>query len=141
MTNYTKLLKKYEKIHPAERFTNQYRNKIRSEIRIKNRHLLLDQLLLEVPFRITHVEKQRVRYLIDTYSNFNDLHRRASEECIILAFIFFMHKLKNSKRVPEDYRICNKYGLTDRIYTLIITKLLNEVMKNQPLGEPEVIIW
>ena len=135
MTNYSRLLKKYEKVHPAERYTNKYRRKIRREITIKNRHLILDELLLEVPFHITKTEKQRIRYMIDTYPEFNNFHRRASEECIIMAFIFFFQKLKNTKRVPEDYRVCNKYGLTDRNYSLIVTRLCDELMKNQPLGE------
>lgn len=142
MTNYEYLIKKYKKVHPAERYTRQYKSMIRTEQRIKNRHLILDELLLEAPFYITNAEKQRIRYMIDTYNNFNDLHRRCSEECIILAFIFFIHKLRNTKRVPQDYRICNKYGLTDRNYTLIVTRLCNMVMESQPLrGEPGVIIW
>lgn len=133
MTNYNRLLRKYEKPTPGERYTPAYNREIRTQQRVKNRHLLLDQLLNEIPFYLTRNEKQRIRYFIDTFTNFKIFHRRVSNECILLSFIFLMKTLRNPKTDVEKYSISKKYGLNNPVFRLIICRLNNEVMKTTPL--------
>lgn len=133
MTNYNRLLRKYEKPTPGERYTISYNREIRTQQRIKNRHLILDQLLNETPFHITGDDVERIRYFIDKFPNFKIFHRRVSNECILLAFIFLMKTLHNPKTDVEKYSISKKYGLNNPVFRLIICRLNNEVMKTTPL--------
>ena len=58
MTDYNKLLKTYEKPTKSERYSNEYQNKINQEMARKNRHLILDELSLEVPFIVKKSDKK-----------------------------------------------------------------------------------
>ena len=116
------------------RSTEHNRKRKREEKR-KNRHLLLDELLLETKTLIfTPNQKKLIRYLIDDFSNdFQELHRRASEKCIILAFMFFLKKIENPSIRLDRYKICNKYGLTDHVFELIICRLTLKFMHRIPI--------
>ena len=98
MTNYNKLLKKYEKPTKYEKYSNEYQNKINQEMARKNRHLLLDELILEVPFIVKKSHKETIRMWIDDFNtDFKDFHRQSSNETILLAFIFL---LRNTSLIP-----------------------------------------
>ena len=134
MTDYQKLLDKYshEYVH-GEKRSSAYRSKIRQESRLKNRLLLADQLFLELNSHLNKNQKDRVKYLVKIFDfDFKYLHRQASEETIILAFIMFIKKLQTPIDL-NDYKVCKKYELTDAIFELIICRALDYVMMNSDL--------
>lgn len=134
MTNYNKLLKKYEKPTKSEKFTNEYQNKINQEAARKNRHLILDELLLEVPFTLTKPQITVIRTWIDDFNtDFKDFHRQSSNETIILAFIFLMRKEDFPKLDVSTFSISKKYNLTKPIFELIVCRLVYRLIKTMPI--------
>ena len=129
------LLKLYEKEYvKGEKTSTYYQQKLRQERWRKNRHLLLNEIIQEGNLTLTPNQIKLIRYLIDDFSQeFKTLHRRASEECIILAFIFYLKKIENPNIRLEKYRINNKYGLTDHIFEIIICRILLKFMKRTPI--------
>ena len=119
----------------GEEQSRETRRKNKQETKRKNRHLIFDELCLEAKTLIfTPDQKKIVRYLIDDFNNeFQYLHRKASEECIILAFMFFLKKIENPMIRLESYRITKKYGLTDHVFELIVCRLTLEFMKKTPI--------
>ena len=143
MTDYEKLLRKYEKPYtPGEQRSSEYRAKIRQESRLKNRMLLVDQLCLEAKYLfITQNQKERVKYLVKVFNNdFKYLHRRVSDETIILAFIIFIKKLETPKLQLKNYSITKKYNLTDTIFELILCRVSDYFMVNCDLCVEESLI-
>ena len=133
MTNYKHLLQKYEKPTSAERYSQEYKRKLKQKQAIKNRHLLLDELLNEIPFHLTNEEIDIIRHFINTIKNFNNLHRRTSNKGILLAMIFLMRTLTKPKTNVDEYSISKKYGLNNTNFRLIICRLYDEILKNLPL--------
>ena len=133
MTNINTLLKQYETTRPGERYTKEYKRKQRQKQAIKNRHLLLDELLNEIPFHLTNDQVDIIRYFINTVKNFNNLHRRCSNETIILAMIFLMRTLTKPKTNVDEYSISKKYGLNNTNFRLIICRLNNEILMSLPI--------
>lgn len=130
------LLDLYEQPYvKGEQRSNDTKNKINIESKRKNRHLILDELLLEAKILVlTPNQKQLVRELIDDFnSDFQNLHRQASEECIILAFIFFVKKLETPRIKLSNYRITKKYKLTDQIFENILCRLTLKFMQRVPI--------
>lgn len=119
----------------GEQRSKHTKNRIRKESRRKNRHLILDELLLESKsLMLTPNDKKTVRYLIDVFSDdFKKLHRRASDEAIILAFIFYLKKIELPSVRLSDYRICNKYGLTDAVFEIILCRIILYYMRKTPI--------
>ena len=122
----------------GEQRSNKTKNRIRKESRRKNRHLILDELLLESKSLIlTPNDKKTVRYLIDIFSDdFKKLHRRAKDEAIILAFIFYLKKIELPSIRLSDYRICKEYGLTDPVFEIILCRIILYYMRKTPI-EPK----
>jgi len=128
-----KLLKKYEKPTSAERYTKKYKRELKQKQRIKNRHLLLDELTNEIPFHLTNTQIRTIRYFIDTVKDFNKLHRRCSNKTILLAMIFLLRTLDKPKTNVDEYSISKKYGLNNTNFRLIICRLNNEILKSLPI--------
>ena len=126
-------MKKYEKPTSAERYTTEYKRKLKQKQAIKNRHLLLDELLNEIPFHLPNTQIQTIRYFINTIKNFNDLHRRCNNKAILLAMIFLMRTLDKPKTNVDEYSISKKYGLNNTNFRLIICRLNNEILMSLPL--------
>lgn len=136
MTDYEKLLKKYEPAYvPGEERSLEYNHNFRVQARLKHRMLLVDELTLEVKyFLLTPSQKETVKYLVKVFNgNFKSLHRQASDETIILAFIFYLKKLDTPKLQLKDYRITKKYRLTDAIFELILCRVTNYFMVHHPV--------
>lgn len=130
------LLDLYEKDYvKGEKRSKETRKKIKQETKRRNRHLIFDELLLEAKTLIfTPDQKKIIRYLIDDFNNdFQYLHRQASEECIILAFMFFLKKIETPMIRLNQYRITKKYGLTDHVFELITCRLTLEFMRRAPI--------
>ena len=127
------LIKKYEKPTSAERYTKKYKRELKQKQRIKNRHLLLDELTNEIPFHLTNTQIRTIRYFIDTVKDFNKLHRRCSNKTILLAMIFLLRTLDKPKTNVDEYSISKKYGLNNTNFRLIICRLNNEILKSLPI--------
>ena len=136
MTDYERLLKKYEKAYvPGEKHSLEYIHNLRVNARLKHRMLLVDKLSLEVKyFFLTPSQKATVKYLVRVFNeNFKDLHRQASDETIILAFIFYLKKLDTPKLQLKNYKITKKYNLTDAVFELILCRITNYFMIHHPV--------
>ena len=136
MTNYEKLLNKYEKSYvKGEVRSNEYDHQIKLQSKLKHRMLLVDQIALESKYLLlTHSQKDTVKFLVKTFNNnFKDLHRQASDETIILAFMFYLKKLETPKIQLKNYRITQKYRLTDTIFELILCRVTDYFMTTSPL--------
>ena len=133
MTDINKLLKQYEKPTSAERYTKTYKKQLKQKQRIKNRHLLLDELNNEIPFHLTNTQISTIRYFINTVKDFNRLHRRCSNKTILLAMIFLMRTLDKPKTNVDEYSISKKYGLNNTNFRLIICRLNNEILMSLPI--------
>lgn len=128
------LLKKYEKPTKAERYSNEYQNKINQEAARKNRHDILGELMAEVPFIVKKSHEDTIRMWIDDFSvDFKDFHRQASDEAIILAFIFLMRKEDYPYLNVSNYSISRKYGLTPKMFELIVCRLVLKMLKTMPI--------
>lgn len=137
----------YEKPYVKGEIRSKETNrKVRYEQKRKNRHLIFDELCLELfndfdelcleakTLVLSPNQKKLVRYLIDEFSsNFKKLHHTASEKCIILAFMFYVKKIENSKIKLQSYRVSKKYGLTDQVFEIIVCRLLENFMQRIPI--------
>lgn len=145
MSDINNLLKKYykpegydltrnQKINPAEKMSNEYHNKIRSENRRKHRHLILDELLTEIPFHLTKTQILQIRYWIDRFNDeFKSFNRKSSNETIILAFILIQRKQDKPRLNISKLSITRKYKLTQAKFTTIQNRLIFQLMRTTEL--------
>lgn len=136
MTNHIeKLLQKYSGYVPGETRSKKYETRIKQQKRLKQRLIKLDLLLLETKtLLITPAQKKQIQYLICTHSsNFKKLHGNASEETIILAFIFYTKKTENPQIKIDRYTITKKYNLTHHTFETIICRLLKHTLEKTPI--------
>lgn len=117
-----------------ECYTKEYQQQQRLEANRKNRHLLLDSLLNEIPFRLTNAQIEDIRKWINTFNPYwKDFHRQASDETIILAFIMVQRKQANKRLKVERFSISKKYNLTNSVFITIQNQLIFELMRTTPL--------
>lgn len=134
MNDIEKLLRKYSKPTRAEKCTKEYNKKMKREQYRKHRHLILNQLLNEIPHHYTNTEIQTIRYWIDRFNkNFKDFHRTSSNETIILAFLMIYWKQKNPKLKISKLPISQKYDLTEKKFILIQNRLIFQLMRTTEL--------
>jgi hypothetical protein len=134
MSDIKRLLNKYETPTRAEKTSNEYNRKIRLETNLKNRHLILDQLLLEIPFHLNQLQVAQIRNWIDKFNPyFKEFHRQASNETILLAFIMIERKQVNKRLEVERFSISRKYKLTNKKFEVIQNNLIFQLMKHTPL--------
>ena len=128
MTDINKLIQKYyspigenrtatPKKDKAECYTKEYQQQQRLEANRRNRHLLLDQLLNEIPFNLTSGQIEDIRKWINEFNPYwKDFHRQASDETILLAFIMIQRKQQNKRLKVERFSISRKYNLTEAVF-------------------------
>ena len=145
MTDINKLISKYYrpdgknktgniKLNKAEIISNEYDQQLKTDHRRKHRHLLLDQLLNEIPFRLTNPQIQQIRYWIDTFHPYwKQFHRQASDETILLAFIMIQRKQQNKRLKVNRFTISRKYNLTNAIFITIQNQLIFQLMRTTPM--------
>ena len=145
MTDINKLIKTYYrpdgknqtgniKLNKAEIVSNEYDLKLKSDNRRKHRHLLLDQILNEIPFRLQQPQILQIRYWIDTFNPYwKQFHRQASDETILLAFIMIQRKQTNKRLKIDKFTISRKYNLTTPIFVTIQNQLIFQLMRTTPL--------
>ena len=124
----------------GEVWSKETKKKNRYEMKRKNRHLLFDNLMNESQaLHLSKNGKKMVRFLIDDFNDdFKELHHKASEETVILAFIMYAMKLESSTVNINDYKICKRYGLSDNVFELILCRMLIKFMKRCPIKPREV---
>ena len=114
---------------PAEKHTSNYNTRLKRDQYNRHRHLILDELLTEIPHHFTTSEIETVRYWIDRFNtNFKDFHRQSSNETIILAFLMIYWKQKNPKLKISKLAISRKYYLDDNKFELIQNRLIFRLM-------------
>lgn len=109
--------------------SKQYNKILKQKEAIKSRHLIADKLFNEVPFILNDHEKSHVHYLIDHNKNFKKLHRKASNETIILAFIFYTKINQNTHIRIQKYKISQKYNLTNNTFEIILCRLILNILQ------------
>lgn len=126
-----KIIKKYEgNVYvPGEKRSRKYDKQYERKVAVKNRHLLADNLFNEVVFHINQSEKEQVHYLIDKFQNFRKLHGKASNETIILSFIFYVKMKQNTLIRLDEYKICKKYKLNNRTFEIILCKIILKLLE------------
>lgn len=123
-----------DKPRPAERTSNEYRKQNRLEENRKHRHLILDQLLNEIPFYLNEVQVQQIRYWIDTFNtDFKNFNRNSSNETIILAFMMIQRKKVNPRLNVERFTISRKYDLNNTKFITIQNRLIFQLMRTTQL--------
>lgn len=131
-----KLLRKYENNNyvPGEKRTTR-QEKIHKQKQLKReKHQLTDELLNETKvLLLTNTDKEHVHYLVNKFDDFNSLHRQASKECIILAFIFYVAKINTPKRQLKEYSFTRKYGLTEPVFELIMCRVVQRLLAEAPI--------
>ena len=131
------LLNLYEKnvYVKGERHGREYKKKIRDETKRKHRHLIFDELLVEAEtLHLTQDQINIVRYLIDDFNEeFKQLHRNASEEAVVLAFMFYVKKIMAPKTRLSSYKVTSKYKLTNNMFETILCRMLLKFMKKCPI--------
>lgn len=130
MNNIETKLKKYNSPYVnGEKRSTEYEKQIKQKQAIRKRHQIAENLFQEVPFHLNIHEKQQVHHLIDMYQNFKELHGRASNETIILAFIFYTKIPHNTDIKLYNYSIITKYKLTHTTFEIIICRLALNYLK------------
>lgn len=119
----------------GERRSRERNRKMKQNRKLKNRYLLLDELLYESkPLTLTPNQYRLVKDLIYDFNNrFKELHKQASEETIILAFIFFVKKVEDSRTKVTNWKVCKEYGLTDHVFEIILCRLTLGFMERCPI--------
>ena len=124
----------YTKLDKQEKYSNEYKKERRLASKEKHRYLILQELTGEVPFHITKDQLNQIEYWITSFNdNFKNFHRRSSEETIILAFIMIQYKQANPNMEVDNYSICKKYKLNQRVFELIQNRLIFELMRTVPM--------
>lgn len=116
-------INKYKKYVPGELYSHTYTKQLKQETAIQERHHIADLLFNECPFHITPQEKNEVHHLINMIKNFKEIHGKASNETIILAFIFYVKIGKDTNIRIQKYKITKKYQLTHNTFEIILCKL------------------
>lgn len=119
----------------GEQRPHKAKMRIKHESKRKNRHLIFDSLLNEASILNLNNDQIRIiRYMIDEFNlDFQELHRRVSEETIILAFMFYIKMVDDPKTRIESYRISTKYNLTPHTFETIVCRMLLKFMKKCPI--------
>lgn len=120
---------------PGERRNPEYEKEIREKQTLKRRKQIAKTIKYEAKYLvITDKHMRQVEHLIKVFNNkFQELHRRVSEETIILAFLFYTVRLDDSRINLNNYRISKKYQLNDQVYSLIISRMLHYYMSKEPI--------
>lgn len=128
--NINYLLRKYNNDYTnGEQRSDEYNKKMKQKQRLYEKLQLAEDLFLETPFHLTNDDKEQVKHLIRMYPNFRKLHGKASNEQIILSFIFYTKIPLDSNIKLDKYEITDKYNLSHNTFEIIICRLALEYLK------------
>lgn len=129
-------LDKYDKTYvQGERRSPEYERQIKEKQALKRRLNIARSLKYEAKYLvINNHHMEQVNYLIVLFNDrFKELHKRASEETIILAFLFYTIRLDDSRININNYRISKTYNLSDQVFSLIISRMLHFMLQEKPI--------
>ena len=137
MKNIHKLLRKYNQTHvPYEKTSPQYDNMIRQKNILQENIHILHQINQELPpkLQLNRCDIQIAETLARTFhTNLKCLCRNCKKETIFLVFLLYIKKVDNPKLQIEKEPISQKYGLTNNIYNIIISRTLKYYMEQVPI--------
>lgn len=115
--------------------SKEYEAQIKQEKALNTKLDLADMIFNELNFQFNRTQKDQVKELILTHKNFNKLHRKASNETIILSFIYYIKMNDNPIRLDKQKRIIYKITKLNlntfrNIFELIICRLQYYHMQN-----------
>ena len=123
--------------------SREYEARIKQEKRLNLKLDLADTLCNELPFHFTTSQKNHVKELIRIFPNFKDLHSKASNEEIILSFIFYVKALKDKKdrlNVPTSKELIhnilkdnNKEKIYPKTFEIIKWKITLHYINNSTI--------
>ena len=131
-----RILQKYDTNNyvPGEKRTSNTETLHKRRQTISEKHSIADDLIHEAEkLHLTQDDITHIHYLVDKFKDFNTLHRKAKNETIILAFIWYTYKIRNPKRRLNEYAITKKYGLTDPVFELICCRMLQVSLAETPI--------
>lgn len=134
--NYQTLLEKYDTPYvEGEKRSPEYERKVKQEQRLRERLIKLDLILNDAKtLLITPSQKKQIQRLIKTHSShFKELHRTASADTIILAFIFYVKMMDDVSIKIDRYTVSKQYHLTHSTYETIICRLSKQHIMNSPI--------
>lgn len=79
--------------------SNEYEARVKQEKRLNIKLDLADTLFNEVYFSFNKDQKKQVKSLIRLFKNFKELHSKASNEEVILSFIFYVKALETKENL------------------------------------------
>ena len=79
--------------------SKEYEAKVKQEKRLNEKLDLADTMFNELTFQFTQPQKDHVKELIQLFPNFKELHSKASNEEIILSFIFYVKALETKENL------------------------------------------
>ena len=140
MTNINRLLNKYETPYGEnrrvknEQTSNDYWNEERQNAKLKDRQLLLDNILNETNHPINIQQKQEIKNWIELFKDdWKNIHRQSKDETILLALIIIQYN-ENHYYFPKILeKACTKYELNWQRFTTIQNRIIFLIMKNTPL--------
>lgn len=99
------------------------------------KHSICEELLAECDFLdLSKAQKDFVHFLINRFGdNFKRLHGKAKNEAIILAFIFYVVKLEDSRISIDNYSVCKKYGFSNEVFLLIVCRMCDSFIRSSPI--------
>lgn len=138
MTEINKLIDKYNCRVPYEDRGKEYdtrRKRVKRQNELKE--IALD-LFVECEnykqLKLTSYQKERVIFLVNKFGgNFKKLHAQAKKEAIILSFIFYIKLIELSTIDVRDYKISSEYGLSNKMFLIIVCRLCEYFMKSAPI--------
>ena len=77
--------------------SNSYEARVKQEKRLNAKLDLADTLFNEVSFPFNNNQKEHVKELIRLFKNFKELHSKATNEEVILSFIFYVKALETKE--------------------------------------------
>lgn len=123
--DYRKLLRKYKTQDSNEKWSKE--SEIKKVQNWRNNETKRTANLIMNEFNLVGTQRDEVLNILNQIP-FEEIYRTTNQEKIILTVCLYVKKIysnTNRKRVPEDYAICKKYGLTTQIAYNITTRLLN----------------
>lgn len=145
MTNIEKLMRKYytsksknpcehEKRCKAERTSPEYWNRQRQTATLKDKHLLLDQVLNDIGQPLNPQQKNEISNWIDIFrDDWKTLHRQSTNEAIILALIIIQYKNNHYKLTNTIKKACIDYDLDRKKFIFIQNRVIFLLMKHTTL--------
>ena len=137
MKNIEHLIEKYQTQYvPGEKRSNNYDNMIRQKNLLNDNIQLLHQINQELPpeLQLNKCDIRIAETLAKTFhTQLKCLCRNCKKEVIYLVFLLHIQKVDKPGLQIENEPISQKYGLTNNIYELIISRTLKYYMEQAPI--------